>query len=154
MVFLDKGYGNKSFCGTRMPWTVIIPFDKLTLVLTIKKCRQYEFSMFYGSVQKNWIIRLLYIIRLLKPLNWAISKVIHRNKINAQYYIVIRYDQYISLNILYGGLVNGSVTVKDGPGHLSNHIAMIDSDNSSRTIRSQNQHFGRLFKFSHSPTAI
>ena len=41
----------------------------------------------------------------------------------------------MSLYILSSGLINGSVTVKDGPGHFSNRIAMIDSDNSPNNIK-------------------
>ena len=131
MTFMYKRHINESFCGTRVPWTIIIPSDKLTLLLTIKKYQQYELSMFYSSVQKNWISRLLYV-RLLR----AISRVIyHGDKINAQYYILTGYDQSMSLYILSSGLINGSVTVKDGPGHLSNRIAMIDSDNSPNNIK-------------------
>ena len=137
MAFMYKGHINQRFCGTRVPWTILIPSDKLTLILTITKYQQYELSMLYSSVQKNWISRLLYV-RLLR----AISKVLyHRDKINAQYYIVTGYDQRISLNILTSGLINGSVTVTDGPGHLSNHIAMINSENSPRNIKVETSAF-------------
>ena len=140
MVFMYKEHRNESFCGTRVPWTIIIPSDKLTLRLIIKKYQHYELSMFYNSVQKRWISRLLYV-RLLK----AISKVLyHGDKINAQYYIVTGYDQSISLYILSSGLINGSVTVKDGPGHLSNRIAMIDSDKSPRNIQVKTSAFWAL----------
>ena len=131
MVFMYKKHRNESFCGTRVPWTIIIPSVKLTLRLTIKKYQQYQLSMFYNSVKKSWISRLLYV-RLLR----AISKVLyHKDKINAQYYIVTGYDQRLSLNILSSGLINGSVTVKDGPGHLSNRIGIIDSYKSPRNIK-------------------
>ena len=130
MAFMYKGHSNDIFCGTRVPWTIIIPSDKLTLLLTMEKYQQYELSMFYSSVQKSWIGRLLYV-RLLR----AIKNILcHGDIINAQYYIVTEYDQRISLNILSSGPINGSITVKDGPGLLSNHIAVIDSHNSPRNI--------------------
>ena len=77
MAFMYKRQRNYS-CGTRVSWSIIIPSDKLTLLLTIKKYQQYELSMFYSSVQKSWISRLLYV-RLLR----AISNILyHGDRIN------------------------------------------------------------------------
>ena len=124
-----KGYISMNFCGRRVPWTMIVSSDKSYLHLVIQKYLHYEISIFYSSLNKDWIRHFLYI-RLLYSLNETlIYKKATKNF--AHYYIATENNKHIYLNLLIRGRLNGSIIVKDGPGRLSNTILDLHNTNSS-----------------------
>ena len=117
-----KGYRSMSFCGRRVPWTMIILSDKSYLHIMTHRYLQFEISIFYNSLQNRWINRFLHL-KLLPLLG-------HKHTIfdnSGQYYVVTEPTNYIHLNIFSEIPVNGTIIVHDGPGRLSNIILKINN---------------------------
>ena len=120
LVFYSEGFRSDSYCGRRVPWTLIIPADKSYMHMAIKSYLDYEISIFYSSFQHNWIRRFI-DVKLLQPQN-SVFKFNRKNIDSVECYILADHNKLMYLNIFSTGPLNGSVIIKDGPGHLSNTI--------------------------------
>ena len=128
-----KGYTSDSFCGRRVPWTMIIPSDSSYLRLVIKRYMYYELSIFYSSSPKNWITHFMYV--QMSSLSAGGMTIIGDSGKSMQYYVFAHHFQQVHLNVLSTGTVYGSVIVKDGPGRLSNTILDLKNTNLSNGIQ-------------------
>ena len=128
-----KDYRSMSFCGRRVPWTMIVKSDKSYIHLTIKTSLHYEVSIFYSSFKKNWIKQFT-DARIVHPLSNKLK--MYNNEINnsAQYYIVAEHYQHIYLDLLINDPFNGSIIVYDGPGKLSNTLLILNNRDLSSNI--------------------
>ena len=128
-----KDYRSISFCGRRVPWTMIVKSDTSYIHLMIKTYLHYDVSIFYSSFKKNWIKQFI-DARIFHPLSNKLN--MYRNEINnsAQYYIVAEHYQHIYLDLLIKNRFNGSIIVYDGPGKLSNTLLILNNKNVSSDI--------------------
>ena len=125
LVFVHKVHRSESYCGRRVPWTIIMSSDKSYVHLKIISHLQYELSIFYSSFKKEWITRFSHV-KMMNIRNGEM-KFFEPKIISAQYYFITNHSKHIYLNMLSTGPVNGSVIVKDGPGRFSNTLLDISN---------------------------
>ena len=132
LVFSYKGYKNQTYCGKRVPWTMIIPSDKSYVRLAIKSYIHYDLSIFYSSAHVTWMIGLLRV-QLLKPPNIGVIFTGHNTQ-SLLYYLFTEQGKFLSFNVTVGPL-NGSVILHDGPGRLSRVMYKFENTNSTINIK-------------------
>ena len=66
IVFKYKHYKSEHYCGTRVPWTLVIPHDRTYLYLNIMGHTYFELSLFYSSFNVNWVDPSIHINTIYK----------------------------------------------------------------------------------------
>ena len=132
LVFVHEEYRSESYCGRRVPWTIIMSFDKSYVHLKIYSNLHYELSIFFSSFKKEWITRFSHV-KMMNIRNGEM-RFFGLKKNSAQYYFITNHSKHLYLNMLSTGPVNGSVIVKDGPGRFSNTLLDISNTISSSNV--------------------
>ena len=128
LAFLYERHSSETYCGSRVPWTMIIPSDKSYIHLVTKTDLRYELSIFYSSSHKNWMSRFFRATVLKSPSIGTLFK--GHNTYAIQYYLVTERGKHIYLQLISSGPVNGSVIIGDGPGRLSRVIYKLQNTKS------------------------
>ena len=109
-----------SYCGKRIPLTMIIASDKSFVHIQLLRNLYYELSIFYSSYKKEWITLFAHV-KIVNFLNGVMTFFVNKQN-SAHYSFITNHSKHIHLHLLSNGLVNCSVIVKDGPVRFSSTL--------------------------------
>ena len=120
-----EGIANvKYFCGRRVPWTLVIPYEHAVLHIMITAHMGYELSLFYSSVRKGWMKQLVSVKMVVSKWLSGIIAYSSEKEVNSvnmiNYHVSMHVYHFINLRVTSSDFINGFVVVHDGPGPLSN----------------------------------
>ena len=97
IVFKYKHYKSEHYCGTRVPWTLVIPHDRAYLYLNIMGHTYFELSLFYSSFNVNWVDPSIHINTIY--INYKM-RLCHKEIRTAYYYILTHHRKKIKLHAI------------------------------------------------------
>ena len=122
VVLSSPKFESESYCGTRIPWSIITKGDTLVLHLTITKYKKYVLQVYYSSFHTNWISDISSVLNIYNDdfLSFNITSPYSRvNIISYEYYIMSHPDTYIKIRVHSNTNSEGQLIIRDGPGSLS-----------------------------------
>ena len=127
MFFMSLGFNSDTYCGVRIPWTLVIKESLVALHLSLSSIKPYAVKLFYIGFHLNWIHDIHQINKLnMLGYFWSSIEVTkssymsHTEIIQYMYYLITNPSRYFEIRISYVDLSNSDVTVYDGPGRMSN----------------------------------
>ena len=129
---------NEYYCGTRIPWTLILRENNVILLLAIHKYMAYNFKLVYSSFSPNWGQEM----SMLRKRYFATSQIVVIDLAidildveikNYQYYMITNWDRILRIQTSIIDISNTILKIYDGPGTRSNSIF-----DSSKAISSNN----------------
>ena len=143
MSLIYRAGKNDIYCGSRLPWKLIITKSKVKLKLTIAKYKVYAFGIFYSAAQHKSLGNLskifekytgrgiMSITTLPTLIPFSIKDFVYHIETNIFHYIVL---DIFPVN-------SSTLTIHDGPGPLSNTIYDSDLDHVHRNQRVRSSAF-------------
>ena len=132
LVILYNGGRSDTYCGRRVPWTMIIPSSKAHLRLTVTADVDIHLSLFYTTHRKNDIKR--FIKHIYQQTSKSISASYGNSSSSIQYYIMASRYGHITFHVTASGPINGHVVIQDGPGTMSKTILTLENTNTQSDI--------------------
>ena len=97
--FKYKQYNSEHYCGTRVPWTLVIPHDRAYLYLNIMGHTYFELSLFYSSFNVNWVDPIIHINTIYINFKMRLCHIKNKNSL-LYYYILTHHRKKINLHLL------------------------------------------------------
>ena len=122
VVLSSPKFESESYCGSRIPWSIITKGNTLVLHLTITKYKKYVLQVYYSSFHTNWISDISSVLNIYNDdfLSFNITRPYSRvNIISYRYYIMSHPDTYIQIRVHSNTNSEGHFIIRDGPGSLS-----------------------------------
>ena len=122
-IVLRSKFESESYCGTRLPWSMITKGDTLVLYLMIREHKDYNLQVYYSSFHANWISDISSILNIYNEgfSSFAIGRPTFKI-LSYEYYVMSHPDNYLQIYVKTNTYFKGSLTIHDGPGSLSPKI--------------------------------
>ena len=120
VTYAEKTLG--TYCGSRVPWTLLIPTHKAYINLTTIARKSYTLYIFYSGLHNDWISNIIQVDTLscVAPFSIHLRAENFTMKKNTLYFHITT-NKTSSLEIFVTSVsgIAGGITIHDGPGPLS-----------------------------------
>ena len=120
VTYAEKTLG--TYCGRRVPWTLLIPTHKAYLNLTTIGQKSYTLFIFYSCFHNDWISDIIQVDTLscVAPTSINLGAENFSIKMNTfQLYIITKKTNSIEIFVSSASSIVGDLLIHDGPGPLS-----------------------------------
>ena len=115
------------YCGSRIPWTILVTESKAAVRLIITKYIPYSLKIFYSGFHQNWVENVAQVMTrdYQKNNSIEISQSLNIRGIYGkwhEFYMVVNPPDIIMLQVVWLEKSNTSMQIHDGPGPVSKLI--------------------------------
>ena len=118
---------SETYCGTRIPWNIIIKGNQVLIHLSMEEFKPYSLRLYYSSFLPMWIANLSRILTKLCNASSTFDAIQSFNFLNIFvksyiYYVMSSPENYIELHVSLNIFFKTDMIIYDGPGRLSRNI--------------------------------
>ena len=116
---------NRTFCGYRLPWAIILRHNHAHLKLIVLKYMYYDFHLEYNSFSIHFIPQMSMVMKNDYSPGQPIAISVNMFTENIQdnlYYMITSSLKTLIIHLSKNSIHNSFLKIYDGPGQLSNII--------------------------------